>query len=143
MEKIKIKYIDKDMPKLEKIPQGEWIDLRCAEDVDMVAGEFRILSLGCCLKLPEGYEAIVAPRSSTFKKFGLIMVNSIGVIDNSFCGEEDIWRFPALAMRDTHIYKGDRICQFRIIKSQPQIVFEEVDRLGNENRGGFGSTGVK
>jgi len=100
-----------------------------------------LISLNCCMELPEGYEAIVAPRSSTFKKFGLIMTNSFGVIDSSYCGNEDVWRFPALAMRKTTIYKGDRICQFRIVKRQPDIVFKEVNNLDNPNRGGIGSTG--
>ena len=141
-ETIKIKYIDKSIGKLEKIPQGEWIDLRSAEDVEMKAGEFRIIKLSCAMQLPDGYEAHVVPRSSTFKKWHILMVNSTGIIDSSFCGDDDIWGFPALAMADTHIYKGDRICQFRIMKKQPEITFEEVDHLGNKNRGGFGSTGT-
>lgn len=143
-ETIKIKYIDKDMPKLEYIDgeKSDWIDLRSAEDVEMEAGEFRIINLGVAMQLPDGYEAHIVPRSSTFKKFGIIQSNHFGCVDNSYCGDEDWWRFPALAMRDTHIYKGDRICQFRIMKKQPEITFEEVDHLGNKNRGGFGSTGT-
>lgn len=144
MEKIKIKYLDKDMPKLEYIEgeKSEWIDLRSAETVTMEPGEFRLINLGVAMELPDGYEGHIAPRSSTFKKFGLLECNSVGVVDNSFKGDDDWWRFPALAMRKTTIHKGDRICQFRIVEKQPQVVFEEVERLGNDNRGGFGSTGV-
>lgn len=127
----------------EAIAKGDWIDLRAAERVVMVAGDYRLISLGVSMELPEGYEAHVAPRSSTFKKWGVIMVNSIGIIDNSYCGDDDIWHFPALAMRDTIIEKGDRIAQFRIVEKQPPIKFEQVESLGNENRGGFGSTGTK
>lgn len=144
-ETIKIKYIDDKMKKLDYIDgeKSEWIDLRSAENVEMKAGEFKLINLGVIMKLPDGYEGHLAPRSSTFKKYGLIMVNSVGVVDNSFCGPEDVWRFPALAMRDTKIYKGDRICQFRIMKTQPKIIFEEVNEIDGESRGGFGSTGVK
>ena len=144
MEKIKIKYLDKDMPKLEYIEgeKSEWIDLRSAETVTMEPGEYRLINLGVAMELPDGYEGHIAPRSSTFKKFGLLECNSVGVVDNSFKGDEDWWRFPALAMRKTTIHKGDRICQFRIVEKQPKVVFEEVDQLGNDNRGGFGSTGV-
>lgn len=126
---------------IEKISVGDWIDLRCAEEVDMTAGEFRKISLGISMKLPEGYEAHVCPRSSTFQKWGILQVNGMGVIDNSYCGDNDIWLMPALAMRDTHIYKGDRIAQFRIMPKQPEIRFVEVDSTGEKNRGGFGSTG--
>lgn len=129
-----------NMP-IEKISVGDWIDLRAAEDTIMSSGEFKIISLGISMKLPEGYEAHVVPRSSTFKKWGIIQANGIGVIDNTYCGDDDIWKFPAIALRDTHIYKGDRICQFRIVKKQPEFTFVEVDHLGDQNRGGFGSTG--
>lgn len=143
METIKIKYLDKDLKKLDYIDgeKSDWIDLRSAEDVDMKAGEFKLINLGICAKLPDGYEAHIVPRSSTFKKFGIIQTNHQAVIDNSYCGDNDIWWYPALAMRDTHIYKGDRICQFRIMEKQPKIVFEEVDRLDHLDRGGIGSTG--
>lgn len=137
---IKIKYHEGSMP-IEILPNGDWIDLRSAEDVEMSSGEFRIISLGVSMKLPEGYEAHVVPRSSTFKKWGILQVNSMGVIDNSYSGDGDIWRFPALAMRDTKIHRGDRICQFRIMKKQPDVNFDVVDHLEGENRGGFGSTG--
>ena len=126
---------------IEKISVGDWIDLRSAEDVEMKAGDFKVISLGISMKLPEGYEAHVVPRSSTFKKWGILQANSFGVIDNSYCGNEDIWRFPAIAMRDTRIYKGDRICQFRIVKKQSEFEFVEVDYLEDPNRGGIGSTG--
>lgn len=145
MEKIKIKYVDPTMPKLEYIDgeKSDWIDLRSAETVTMEPGDFKIISLGVAMELPEGYEGHVAPRSSTFKKFGIIQANSLGIIDHSYCGDKDIWGFPAIALRPTTIYRGDRICQFRIVKKQPQVEFEEVESLGNDNRGGFGSTGVK
>ena len=144
-ETIKIKYIDDMMPKLDYIDgeKSEWIDLRSAEDVEMEAGEFRLINLGVAMKLPEGYEANIAPRSSTFKKFGIIQANHFGVIDNSYCGDNDYWMYPAIALRPTKIYKGDRICQFRIQKIQPRITFEEVSKLDAPDRGGFGTTGVK
>ena len=138
---ILIKYHDKDLGKITKLPVGDWIDLRSAEEVHMEAGEFKIVPLGVSIKLPEGYEAHVLPRSSTFKKWGILMTNSMGIIDESYCGNDDVWGFPALAMRDTTIFKGDRICQFRIMSKMPKVNFTEVDNLTNENRGGFGSTG--
>lgn len=139
---IKIKYHDPEMPRIKKISVGDWIDLRAAEDVEMSTGELRYISLGVSMQLPEGYEAHILPRSSTFKNYGLLMVNSMGVVDNMFCGDEDVWRFPALAMRDTIIHKGDRICQFRIEKVMDPVEFIEVEHLDNPTRGGFGSTGV-
>ena len=138
---IKIKYHDKDLGKIEKLPVGDWIDLRSAERVDIDAGQFRIISLGVSMKLPEGYEAHVVPRSSTFKKWGILQTNGIGIIDESYCGEGDVWKFPALAMRSTTIFKGDRICQFRIMPKMQEVNFVEVDLLEDEDRGGFGSTG--
>ena len=138
---VMIKYHDKDLGKIEKLPVGDWLDLRSAERVDIGAGEFKIISLGVSMKLPKGYEAHVLPRSSTFKKWGIIMTNSMGIIDESYCGNNDIWRFPALAMRSTTIFKGDRICQFRIMPKMPEIKFTEVDDMDAEDRGGFGSTG--
>lgn len=142
MERIKIKYL-KDIEKIEKISKGDWIDLRAAEDVELKNGEFKIIPLGVAMEIPRGYEAHLAPRSSTFKKWGIIQTNSIGVIDNSYSGDNDEWGMPVIAMRDTKINKNDRICQFRIIESQPEIEFVEVDNLGNADRGGFGSTGLK
>ena len=140
---IKIKYHDAEMEKIKKIACGDWIDLRSAETVEMKQGEERIISLGVSMQLPKGYEAHVAPRSSTFKNFGVILANSVGVIDESYCGDNDIWRFLAIAMRDTTIRKGDRICQFRIVEKMPAVEFVEVETLGNPDRGGIGSTGTK
>ena len=140
--KIRIKYFAEGLTPVEKLVQGDWIDLRAAEDLEMKAGDFRYIRLGVGMILPEGYEAHVAPRSSTFKNFGILVANSFGIIDNSFCGEEDEWRLPALAMRDTVIRKNDRICQFRIVEKQPELEFETVEHLREESRGGFGSTGV-
>jgi dUTP pyrophosphatase len=138
---IKIKYHDKDLGKIEKIPVGDWIDLRAAERVDLEEGQFRIISLGISMKLPKGYEAHVLPRSSTFRRWGILLTNSMGIIDESYCGEHDVWGFPALAMRSTTIFKGDRICQFRIVPKMPEIQFTEVDDMEANDRGGFGSTG--
>ena len=139
---IQVRY-HADIPPLEKLPQGDWIDLRAAETVDMQAGEYRLIPLGVSMKLPAGYVAHVVPRSSTFKKWGILMTNSIGVIDESYCGDNDRWFFAALAMRDTHIEKGDRICQFRIMKKMPEVALEKVEFLSQPDRGGFGSTGEK
>ena len=139
---IKIRYHG-DVEPIEKIPQGDWIDLRAAETVEMKAGEFRLISLGVSMKLPEGYEAHLATRSSTFKKWGVILTNGVGIIDESYCGDHDIWHFSALAMRDTVIEKGDRICQFRIMKKMPAVTFETVEFLSDPDRGGIGSTGER
>lgn len=139
---ILIKYHGDAKP-LEILPNGDWIDLRAAEDVEMSAFDFKLIPLGVSMELPEGYEAKIAPRSSTYKKWGILQVNSPGVIDNSYSGDDDIWKFPALALRDTKIYAGDRICQFRIVEKQPPVKFREVAHLLGPNRGGFGSTGHK
>lgn len=141
--KIKIKYHNKNIEKITSIPNGDWLDLRAAENVKMKAGDFKLISLGVSMKLPEGYEAHVVPRSSTFGKWGVLQTNGIGVIDNSFSGENDVWRFPALAMRDTVIEEGDRICQFRIMKKMEDVELVEVEHMENADRGGFGSTGRK
>lgn len=143
IKEIEIKYLDPNMPKITKISQGDWIDLSCVDDIDMKAGEFKLIKLGVVIRLPEGYEGLLLPRSSTFKKYGIIVANSMGVIDNSYCGPEDEWMLAAYAVRDTHIDKYTRICQFRIIENQPPIVIKEVDDLGTKSRGGFGSTGDK
>lgn len=144
MNNIVIKYHDPEMPKLEFIDgKSDWIDLRAAEDVHMEAGEFRLISLGVSMKLPEGYEAHVVPRSSTYKKWHILQTNSCGIIDESYCGENDIWRFPALATQATDIQKGERIAQFRIMKKMENIGFIEVDHMDSEDRGGFGSTGTR
>lgn len=140
---IKIKYFDQEIEKIQKISVGDWIDLRSAERVELKAGEYKLLRLGVGMILPDGYEALVLPRSSTPSKFGIILANSMGVIDNSYSGDADEWRFPAVAIRDTVIEKGDRIAQFRIIKNQPSINFEVVDHLNEISRGGIGSTGKR
>ena len=138
---IKVKYHGKY--KIQKIKQGDWIDLRTQEDIELKKMEFKLISLGVSIELPEGYEALVVPRSSTFKNFGVIQANSIGIIDESYKGDNDIWHFPALALHHTFIPKGTRICQFRLIEHQPCFDIEEVKELKNKNRGGIGSTGIK
>ena len=144
MVNIKIKYFDKDIEKLKYIDgKSDWIDLRASEDVEFKKGEFKLIPLGVAMELPNGYEAHVVPRSSTFKNFGLIMTNSEGIIDNTYCGDNDMWKLPAIAMRDTIVHKNDRICQFRIMRNQPEIIFKEVEHLEGVDRGGFGSTGEK
>ncbi|MBQ3587632.1 MAG: dUTP diphosphatase [Oscillospiraceae bacterium] len=140
---IKIKYFNQNIDKIAPISKGDWIDLRASATVEIKAGEFKLIPLGVAMQLPAGYEAHVCPRSSTFKNFGVIQTNSTGIIDNSYCGDNDQWFFPAFAMRDTVIKENDRICQFRIMEIQPQINFVTVETLGNEDRGGHGSTGVK
>ena len=140
---IKIKYFNENIEKIAPISKGDWIDLRAAATVELKAGEFKLIPLGVAMQLPAGYEAHVCPRSSTFKNFGVIQTNSMGIIDNSYCGDNDQWFFPAFAMRDTVINENDRICQFRIMEIQPQINFVTVENLGNADRGGHGSTGVK
>lgn len=141
-KKMRIKYHSDEIEKLTYIAgKSDWIDLRVAEHVCLKKGEFRLISMGISVQVPEGYEMLLAPRSSTFKNFGLIQTNSLGVIDESYCGDNDIIRMPVYATRDTELQVNDRICQFRILAHQPHIVFEEVETLGNEDRGGFGSTG--
>lgn len=139
---IKVKYFTDKIDKLQKIEQGGWIDLRLAEDIHMDAGEFRLLPLGVAMQLPAGYEAIIAPRSSTYKRWGLVQANSIGVVDGSYNGNDDQWLLPAIALVDTDIPVNTRICQFRIQKEQPKLNFITVDELDNPSRGGIGSTGV-
>lgn len=139
---IKVKYTRGVAP-IERIKVGDWIDLRAAEEVYMYKGQFAMIPLGVAMELPKGYEALVLPRSSTFKKYGVILVNSMGVIDESYCGDNDEWHFLAYALRDTVIPKNERICQFRIIEHQPAVEIVPVDKLGNPDRGGVGSTGRK
>lgn len=141
--KIKIKYHDETIPKLKKITKGDLIDLYAAETVTIKKGEFKLISLGVSMKLPKKYKANVYPRSSTFKNWGILQTNSVGQIDNSYCGTNDVWKYPAYATRDTTIVKGDRICQFEIVPVMPNIKFEEVVSLSKTNRGGFGSTGKR
>lgn len=141
---IKVKYFSDKVSKLEYIAgKSDWIDLRAAEDVELKQGDFKLIPLGIAMQLPKGYEAHIVPRSSTFKNFGVIQANHMGVVDESYCGDNDQWYFPAIALRDTSIKASDRICQFRIMEHQPQLIFEAVDTLGNEDRGGFGTTGKR
>ena len=139
--KIKVKYL-KNVDPITKIAKGDWIDLRSAVDVSLKQGETALIPLGIAMKLPDGYEAHLAPRSSTFKNFGVIQTNSVGIIDNSYSGDNDEWMMPVMAMRDTDIPKNSRICQFRIVERQPEVEIEVVDKLGGPDRGGFGSTGT-
>ena len=142
METIRIKYFTDKIEKLTYIDgKSDWIDLRAAEDVVLQKGELKLIPLGVAMELPKGYEAHIVPRSSTFKNFGIIQTNHQGVVDSSYCGDNDQWYMPAYALRDTEIHVNDRICQFRIMKNQPAIVFDEVEYLDHEDRGGIGSTG--
>lgn len=138
---IKIKYF-RDIEPIQKFENGDWIDLRSGIDIDLKAGDQALIPLGVGMILPEGYEAHIVPRSSTLKKFGIIQGNHMGIIDNSYSGDEDEWLMSVIAVRDTHISKNDRICQFRIMEKQPKLVFEQVVSLNAISRGGFGSTGV-
>lgn len=131
----------KNIEPISKIVQGDWIDLRVAQNYSLKKGDFALVDLGISMKLPEGYEAYIAPRSSTFKKYGLIQTNSIGIIDNSYCGNNDIWMMPVYATRDVELKINDRICQFRIMEKMPALEFETVQQLNFIDRGGFGSTG--
>ena len=141
---IKIKYFTDKIDKLCYIDsKSDWIDLHAAETIELKAGEFKLIPLGVAMQLPEGYEAHIVPRSSTFKHFGIIQTNSFGVIDESYSGDQDEWKMPVYATRDTVIHQNDRICQFRIMKHQPSIVFNSVEHLDNKNRGGFGSSGIQ
>lgn len=142
MKTIKIKYFSDEIERLTYIAgKSDWIDLRAAKETELKKGEFALIPLGVAMELPKGYEAHVIPRSSTYKNFGILQTNSCGLIDESYCGDDDQWFFPALAVRDTIIHVNDRICQFRIMEHQPVISFEETDALSASNRGGFGSTG--
>ena len=142
MPSIRIKYFTDKIDKLTYVDgKSDWIDLRASEDVELKAGEFKLIPLGVAMELPKGYEAHLVPRSSRFKNYGILQTNSCGIIDCSYCGDEDMWRMPVYATRDTVIHQNDRICQFRIVENQPKITFDEVESLGNADRGGFGSTG--
>lgn len=143
VEEIKIKYFTEAIDRLTYIDgKSDWIDLRASETITLKAGEFRLIPLGVAMELPKGYEAHVVPRSSTFKNYGILQTNSCGIIDGSYCGDDDMWRMPVYATRDTVIHQNDRICQFRIVENQPKIAFTEVSALAGANRGGFGSTGI-
>lgn len=139
--KIKIKYFSNEIDKIKKFDNGDWVDLRAAKTITLKKGEFALIPLGVAMQLPKGYEAHVVPRSSTYKNFGIIQTNHQGVIDESYCGDNDQWYMPVEARRDTTINVNDRICQFRIIEKQPEIEFEEVEELSNTDRGGFGTSG--
>ena len=141
-KKIKVKYHN-DIAKTQKINIGDWIDLRSIEDVSLKKGDYALISLGVSMKLPKGYEAHIVPCSSTIKSWGILQTNIMGVIDNSYSGTNDIWKFPAYATRNTAIKPGDRICQFRIVKRQPRVKLVEVEVLDRTDRGGFGSTGTR
>lgn len=141
---IRIKYHDSELPKITNIKnKSDWLDLRAAEETVMLKGEYALIPLGVSMAIPEGYEAHIVPRSSTFKNYGILQANGIGIIDNSYSGTNDMWYFPAYATRDIVIHKGDRICQFRVFKNQPPISFHEMDKLNDIDRGGIGSTGVR
>lgn len=147
---IDVKYFNKDIEPIKYILGGNWVDLRSAIDVDLKAGEFKLIPLGIGMKIPDGYEAHIVPRSSTFKKYGIIQTNHMGVIDGpeyisgkgGYCGDDDQWMMPVYAIRDTHIGFNDRICQFRIVEQQPPLMFNTVEHLEDNSRGGFGSTGT-
>jgi len=141
MLEVKVKYFT-DIERIKKIEKGDWIDLRSAEDVELKTGEFKLINLGVGMILPDGYEAHIVPRSSTFLKFGIIQANHCGIIDNSYSGDNDQWKFPAIALRNTKIHKNDRICQFRLMKKMEDVTLEEVEHLNERDRGGFGSTGT-
>ena len=145
--KLRVKFFDKTLyPNgLQKIggKKSDWIDLRAREDIVLEKGIHTLIPLGVAIQLPEGYEAIIAPRSSTYKNFYVLQTNSIGVVDETYCGDNDEWKLPVLAIHETEIKKGERICQFRIIEHQPDLEIEVVDALNNTDRGGFGSSGTK
>ena len=144
MEEIKVKYFVDGLDELCYVDgKSDWIDLRAAETVTLRAGEFRLIPLGVAIALPEGYEAHIVPRSSTFKNYGILQTNSMGVVDSSYRGDGDQWYMPAWATRDVTIEKNARICQFRIVRNQPQLTFTRVEHLEDADRGGFGSTGRK
>ena len=139
---IKVHYLSEEIEELRYIDgKSDWIDLRSARNISLKKGEFCLIPLGIAVELPAGYEAHIVPRSSTFKNFGILVANSVGVVDNSYCGDADEWRTPAYAVRDTVIHKNDRIVQFRIVEKQPELNFITVEHLKEESRGGFGSTG--
>lgn len=142
MKELKVRYLKEGMERIRVIKNGDWIDLRCAEDTFIKRGNFTLISLGVAIQLPENTEALLIPRSSTFKKYGIIQTNSVGLIDESYCGNNDEWKLPVLATKDVIIPKNARICQFRVFEHQPTLKITEVEKLSNADRGGFGSTGV-
>lgn len=160
---MKVKYFEGQDKKLQFIDKGDWIDVFANEDVFIPVNSMGLVPLGFALELPEGYEAILAPRSSTYRNWGVIQTNSIGVIDESYRGNEDEWLIPLycltaieqlsidagfkypLILTGAYVRKGDKIAQFRIQEKMPrkQISIVEVDELEGDDRGGFGSTGTK
>lgn len=140
--KIKVKYFSDKIDKIKQTENGDRIDLRSAENVKLRAGESAIIKLGIGMILPDGYEAQIVPRSSTYKNWKIIQTNSLGVIDNSYSGDDDQWGMPVLAIEDTEIHINDRICQFRIKEKMPKVEIVEVEHLNPTSRGGFGSTGI-
>lgn len=149
--KIRVKYFD-NATKLQKIAKGNWIDVYANKDIFVVEGERAMIPLGFALELPKGWEAHLAPRSSTFKTWGIIQTNSVGVVDDTYIGDNDQWHMPVFCLQGkdiegidqgTWIKKGDKIGQFRIMEVMPEIEFEEVESFGNSDRGGFGTTGAK
>jgi dUTP pyrophosphatase len=143
MMQLKIKYFDPELIRIEQKKNSDWIDLRSAINIEFQSGESKLIPLGIAIELPKGYEAHIVPRSSTFKNFGILQTNSTGIVDESYKGNNDQWFYSAIAMRNTKINKNDRICQFRIIKKQPNLEIIEVETLENKDRQGFGSTGIK
>ena len=137
---LKVKY-HTDIDPIGQVDGSDWIDLRSAEDVLLQAGQYKRISLGISVELPEGYEAHILPRSSTFEKYGILLVNGAGIVDNSYRGDNDIWQFPAYATRDCFIHRNARICQFRIVKNQENLSIQTVEVLGNADRKGFGHSG--
>ena len=143
MKTIRIKYLSDQIDRLTYIDgKSDWIDLRAAADIEMKAGEFRLIPLGIAVRLPEGYEAYVVSRSSLYRNYGIIQANSFGIVDETYCGDNDEWFFPAIALRDTIVHTNDRICQFRIQKHQPPVEFVVREHLSDTDRGGFGTTGL-
>ena len=147
---IKVKYFRDDLTRLKIDPKGDMIDLYAAEDVTINERDEALIPLGVAMELPIGYRANLLPRSSTFKKWGIIVTNSMGVIDHTYCGDNDEWKLAVFCLKGrefvngkkcTIIHKGDKIAQFEIVPVMPKVVLEEVDHLGNADRGGFGSTG--
>ena len=140
---ISIKYVRDDTKRLEKIEQGDWIDLYADDDYALKSGDFKLIDLGVIIKLPKDHEGYLLPRSSTFKNFGVIQTNGMGIVDESYCGPNDVWRMPVLAMRDTTIKRGDKIAQFRVANKMPEVSLTEIEIVTEKDRGGFGSTGKR
>lgn len=136
-----VKYLTDTIDPISQAHSGEWIDLRTAKLIALRQGDFALIPLGVIISVPSGYESILVPRSSTFKKYGIIQTNGIGIIDHLYCGPNDEWKMPVYATRDTVIPANTRICQFRIIPSQEVTIRTVNDVMQAKSRGGFGSTG--